>query len=469
MEGSNGDPEGAEGEEWRSPSKSTASAATSRAPSFVEMASVPGSVTESPLFVDGKHVGGGDVERASLDCRTSWRSSGSFHVDRGGASWLSCAVNLTNTIVGAGMLGLPKAFANCGSLLGAALLVVFAAASCFGLHLLSAAAKLASDGRPASFRSVATAAAPRFASLIDVAVAVKCFGVATSYLIVVGQTVPVVFAGSGVLTHRRSWILGSAALVAPVSFLRNLDALKVTSACSLGFVAFLTVMIVQYRFAHGCDDCASRHLAQFDMNAAKTLTIFIFGYTCHQNIFAVVNELRDPTQARVDAASAAAVGTACVVYVLVAWCGYYSFGAGVAGDVLENYPKTTVVTVARGFVALLVLPSYPLQLFPSRQCVLTLLDALAPSDGDERALARRHAAVTGAFLGCSLFIALAVEDLSVVLAVVGATGSTAVSYILPGGIFYVLAPPSFKRKLALCHFLLGCAIVPAALTLIFLE
>ena len=71
------------------------------------------------------------------------------------------------------------------------------------------------------------------------------------------------------------------------------------------------------------------------------------------------------------------------------------------------------------------------------------------------------------FLVGATLIALSVESLSTILSVVGATGSTAVSYILPGGIYYRLAEPSPKRTLALGQFLLGCCIVPTALTLIF--
>lgn len=446
------------------PASPASEGAASRTPSFVEMPSVTG----SPLFEEE------DAERASgapSERPLSFRSS--FDVTRG-ASLLSCVVNLTNTIVGAGMLGLPKAFANCGSLLGAFLLVVFAGASIFGLHLLSSAAALvrAKSDAPASFRSVATAAAPKFASVIDLAVAIKCFGVATSYLVVVGQMVPhVVPEGYGLLERREPWILGAAALVAPVAFLKNLDSLKITSMLSLGFVLFLTVIIVTYSFhPTGSEDRGTTKRVILDMNTAKTISIFIFGYTCHQNIFAVVNEIARPTQRRVDTVALSAVGAAAGVYLAVAWCGYASFGDTVDGDVLENYPKTVVITCARGFVALLVLPSYPLQLFPSRQCMLTLLDALAPAEGgaETATAARRHVAVTAGFLMASLAVALAVDDLSTILAVVGATGSTAVTYILPGGIFYVLAPPSRKRYFAFAHFAFGCCVVPAALTMIFI-
>ena len=403
------------------------------------------------------------------------------------ASFLSCVFNLTNTIVGSGMLGLPAAFSNAGSLLGCAFLVLFASTSAFGLHLLAAAARIVSakagGDAPSSFRSVATAAAPRFAVLIDGAVAVKCFGVATSYLIVVGDTMPVVMAKLGGFAANRSpWIVGAALLVAPLCYMPRLDGLKFASALSLGFVMFLTVMIVEYYFeGGGGGDVGTTSLAVFDLDTAKTMTIFIFGYTCHQNIFAVVNEIKRPTPARLDAVVATSIGTACGIYLLVAVCGYMTFGDKVQGDILDNYPVEPAITVARVFVAALVALSFPLQCHPSRACVMSLLQGARPpppDDASDAALALRkraedrrtraeHVAVTTVFLVGATLIALSVESLSTILSVVGATGSTAVSYILPGGIYYRLAEPSPKRTLALGQFLLGCCIVPTALTLIF--
>ena len=443
----------------------------------------------SPLYSATRESQSGDPEELLI----GEADKGDDHVRS--ASFLSCVFNLTNTIVGSGMLGLPAAFSNAGSLLGCAFLVAFATTSAFGLHLLACAARLASGdaGAPpptdSSFRSVATAAAPKFATLIDVAVAVKCFGVATSYLIVVGDTMPVVMGSRGFLGSRNPWIVGAAALVTPLCYMPKLDALKFASAVSLCFVAFLTCMIVEYYFTTGpSDDDApgvETSLAQFDLSTAKTMTIFIFGYTCHQNIFAVVNELKAPTQAKLDGVVVTSVASACAIYVAVALCGYLTFGATVDGDILDNYPVKPLITVARAFVAALVALSFPLQCHPSRQCVMTLLAAsrARPGDADEqpsepaavlrrRAEARRrnfdHVVVTTVFLVGATLIALSVKSLSVILSVVGATGSTAVSYILPGGIYFRLAPPSLKRNLAFCQFLLGCCIVPTALTLIFI-
>mmetsp|Transcript_7083 Transcript_7083/g.11120 ORF Transcript_7083/g.11120 Transcript_7083/m.11120 type:complete len:97 (+) Transcript_7083:387-677(+) len=54
-----------------------------------------------------------------------------------------------------------------------------------------------SEKRNATFYNVATKAFSQGALVIDVAVAVKCFGVGTSYLIVVGDLLPKAFSSMG--------------------------------------------------------------------------------------------------------------------------------------------------------------------------------------------------------------------------------------------------------------------------------
>lgn len=64
------------------------------------------------------------------------------------------------------------------------------------------------------------------------------------------------------------------------------------------------------------------------------------------------------------------------------------------------------------------------------------------------------------------------DDLGVVLSVVGATGSTIVSYILPGGTYFFLcrsAASAGKRRLALLQMVLGFVIMALSLTLIVVS
>jgi hypothetical protein len=96
------------------------------------------------------------------------------------ASIFSCFVNLANTILGSGMLGLPYAFAHTGWIFGSCMILVCGMSSSFALHTLALCA-LEVPG-PSSFYAVANNVLPMFTALIDFAVAIKCFGVATSYV-----------------------------------------------------------------------------------------------------------------------------------------------------------------------------------------------------------------------------------------------------------------------------------------------
>jgi hypothetical protein len=91
------------------------------------------------------------------------------------AAITACIATLANTILGAGILGLPHAFASSGYGLGLFLLGLAACASGLGLHLLAQSAKKLGE-LPSSFYTVAKEALPRWTFLIDLAVAIKCFG-----------------------------------------------------------------------------------------------------------------------------------------------------------------------------------------------------------------------------------------------------------------------------------------------------
>jgi hypothetical protein len=106
------------------------------------------------------------------------------------ASALSCIINLTNTVAGTGMLGLPGAYAGSGWFVGTLLLFIASLFSANGLRLLALSAEKVgvSKEQPSSFYVIANAALPDFTLAIDLAVAFKCFGVATGYFITVGGT-----------------------------------------------------------------------------------------------------------------------------------------------------------------------------------------------------------------------------------------------------------------------------------------
>ncbi|CAL1162524.1 unnamed protein product [Cladocopium goreaui] len=409
---------------------------------------------------------------------TSVFESAKLAKELGFASARSGILVLANTVLGgSGLLGMPSALAKSGYALGMLFMVFFAFCSAFGCHLLQCSARRIGQA-PCSFYSVSNAVAPRWTWLIDSAVMVKCFGVATSYLIIVGDLAPpaLVFFGFRQF-HRWEVILIGFAVAGSLACCRNLSGLKFTAAGSLLIVTWTVVLIILFVIqpsktfqpcGHQELPCGDAEVKAVDLSdplaLGKALPVFIFGFTCQQNIFAVCNEVRNTTCRRVDGIIAAALFISFIFVSLASVLGYLTFGDNICSDVLKGYPSSSVVAVTRLLYSLLALLSYPLQIHPSRASALALMDLVRPTGG-----AHRWAAVTLLELIGSLLIAITVMDLGKVLGVVGATGSTMVSYILPG-IVYVQTFRTFhaKRLLALGQLLLGCIIMPVCLVLLFL-
>jgi amino acid permease len=373
------------------------------------------------------------------------------------------------------------------------------------------------------------------------------------------------------LLSRRFWVLGAVLAVLPVSFYRTLDELKKASALALIFVFMLAFGIVAY--AHGLaglDPCYGKLELELELeegdacrgevlpftdgpSTLSKLPIFVFAFTCHQNIFPIVNEIQNRTQARLNWVVGASIGLALLLFSVVAIEGYRTYGSNVKGDILLNYPETGNVTFLRICIAFMLALHYPLQLDPSRRCLTSLvkvvnlnlnrgrrqgnnahdvvveainqesgIDGDTEHDGTELAakmeysersninpgytagaaaapdyygyggvdktppavvvvLSRKDKAddittdtlfytITIAFLLLSFTVAMVVDDLGVVLAMVGATGSTLVSYVLPGLIYVKIHPEMDLFKIgAYVQLYVGCMIMPVALYFVLKE
>ena len=167
------------------------------------------------------------------------------------ASIGSCVINLLNTVAGAGMLGLPGAYAGAGYVVGTLLLIIAAFFSALGLRLLSVSAATVRSREQdknapftASFYTVARAALPESTMFIDGAVALKCFGVATGYFVTVGDCMVDSFhyilrkipgqdettlqeIEDALLTNRDFWVLCAFVFVIPISFFKSKFSVEV--------------------------------------------------------------------------------------------------------------------------------------------------------------------------------------------------------------------------------------------------
>lgn len=109
---------------------------------------------------------------------------------------------------------MPLALSRMGMLLGVIIILWAGLTAGFGLYLQTRCARYLDRGA-ASFFALSQITYPNAAVIFDAAIAIKCFGVGVSYLIIIGDLMPGVVQGfsenaGGIefLVDRRFWVTG---------------------------------------------------------------------------------------------------------------------------------------------------------------------------------------------------------------------------------------------------------------------
>lgn len=215
---------------------------------------------------------------------------------------------------------MPLAMSHMGILLGVFVIIWSATTAGFGLYLQARCAQYLERGT-ASFFALSQLTYPNAAVIFDAAIAIKCFGVGVSYLIIIGDLMPGVVQGFvggtpdyDFLVDRHFWVtvfmyarlksqrwkagwpeMGTCRvlteeprfIVIPLAFLRRLDSLKYTSIIALTSIGYLVILVV-YHFIKG-DTMADRGPIRVvrwggAIPTLSSLPVIVFAYTCHQNV-----------------------------------------------------------------------------------------------------------------------------------------------------------------------------------------
>jgi len=441
----------------------------------------------------------------------------------------SSVVTLSNTLLGSGMLAMPAAFASSGLYLGMLNIAIFGAGALFGLWLLTRCATY--TGRNSSFFSLSMITFPQASIFFDFAISIKCFGVSVSYLIIVGDLMPIVTLGlfpsvplDSMLLTREFWITVSVVLIIPLAFMRKLDSMRHTSFISLLAVLYLLFIVVYYYFVpFGTNEMQHRRdlskntvpelnpsypvnpkIENFiiSMDLFKNLPIYVFAFTCHQNVLSVYNEMKDNRQKNVNKVITSSIVFGMILYWVVGYYGYITFGDQTESNVISMYPPSSyIILFGQLSMVIMVMLSYPLQMFPCRLSLEKVFYNLKrilnknnegsslinstetsymtanPSAHTEPMSDRKFFFMTLSILVCSYVLACSVKSLGIVLSIVGATGSTMICYILPGILYYRLETENNQmahRKndktvyAALFMFILGIVLMVVCLLSIIL-
>lgn len=175
-----------------------------------------------------------------------------------------------------------------------------------------------------------------------------------------------------------------------------------------------------------------------------------------------------------------AIGSATITYEIIAVFGYLTFGSNVGANIIAMYPSTSLfVAVGQLAIAILVLFSYPLQVHPCRNCLDKVFQfgdskgatkaVSAQDEEDDESVAdedhsggemsvTKHTALTSLIVAGGFTIAYFVDNLEMVLSFVGATGSTTISFILPGLFYWQMhrGDPTASKGMTRAALALAC-------------
>ncbi|QLG72487.1 hypothetical protein HG535_0D01950 [Zygotorulaspora mrakii] len=409
------------------------------------------------------------------------------------ATVLSSSANLLKTIVGAGVLAVPYAFRNDGILVGSLLILLAAVTSAFGLFVLGKCSKTLINPRNSSFFTFCMLTYPSLSPLFDLAMFIQCFGVGLSYLVLIGDIFPGLFGGT-----REYWILGSALLIVPLCTLRKLDSLRYSSILglfALGYISLLVLSIFVYDVILTDNYKAFRGdvywFKVYDYSGLlSTFSIIIFAFTGSMNLCSIINELEDNSLSNISTVIGWSLSIATTLFMAIGITGYLTFGSNVSGNIILNYDADSPwVFLGKLCLGTMVILSFPLLFHPCRISVNNMIVwgklkfekqphselntrsseipiRLSIQDDDNESLAsdqthesheavvsvenntsithdvpfpqRRFYVSTAILLFVMFFLSLRVTSFALVLSLVGATGSTSISFTLPGLFGYKL-------------------------------
>uniref|UniRef100_A0A4W4DWC3 Amino acid transporter transmembrane domain-containing protein n=1 Tax=Electrophorus electricus TaxID=8005 RepID=A0A4W4DWC3_ELEEL len=266
----------------------------------------------------------------------------------GHASFGMSVFNLSNAIMGSGILGLSFAMANTGIVLFLVLLLGVSILSLYSIHLLLVTAK---EGGSLIYEKLGERAfgwpgkITAFGSII-----LQNIGAMSSYLFIVKYELPeVIRTFLGLEENSGEWYLNgnylvvfvSVGIILPLSLLKNLGYLGYTSGFSLSCMVFF-VGVVSVPLC-------------------------------------VVNELKDRSQKKMQNVSNLSILAMVIMYMLSALFGYLTFYDNVEAELLHTFIKVykfdTMLLMVRLAVLTSVTLTVPIVLFPIRSSITTLLFA----------------------------------------------------------------------------------------------
>ncbi|XP_057674205.1 sodium-coupled neutral amino acid transporter 3-like isoform X2 [Corythoichthys intestinalis] len=403
--------------------------------------------------------------------------------------------NLSNAIMGSGILGLSYAMSNTGIILFLVLLICIACLSSYSIHLLLRSAGFV--GIRAYEHLGMRAFGHPGKILAAVIITLHNIGAMSSYLFIVKSELPLVIqAFRGQADGSDDWFMNgnylilivTVCIILPLALMKHLGYLGYTSGFSLSCMVFFLSAVIYKRFHIGCPlEVFSNHSVTtehsgnmcvtkfFTVNqeTAYAIPILAFAFVCHPEVLPIYTELRNPTKRRMQNVGNISILGMFIMYFLTATFGYLTFYENTEAELLHTYSKVdpldTLILCVRFAVLIAVTLTVPVVLFPIRRALQQLLFPGKPFHWV------RHVVIALCLLSVVNLLVILVPNIRDIFGITGATTAPSLIFILPG-LFYIRIIPTEQEPMnsrpkiqAACFTALGFIFMTMSLTFIGLD
>ncbi|KDN53558.1 hypothetical protein K437DRAFT_241754 [Tilletiaria anomala UBC 951] len=366
-----------------------------------------------------------------------------------GAGTFDGTVNMANSILGAGIVGLPYSMRESGFVAGVVLLIGLSFLTDWTIRLIVLNAKL--SGRQTYIEIMEHCFGGNGKAAVSIFQFAFAFGGMCAFCVVIGDTIPHVIASvfpslEGSFLANRQFVITACTLGIsyPLSLYRNIESLSKASAFALVSMVLIILTVIIRGPAMPAEltgDPSLRFTIVFPSKIIRSIAVISFAFVCHHNSLLIYGSLKEPSMDKFGKVTHYSTLIAGVAATSMSIAGYWSFEDKTLANILNNFPASdTMVNFARFCFGANMLTTFPLECLVCREVLETYFFA---GEFDQQ----RHLIFTSALVVSSLIVSLMTCDLGIVLELTGGLSATVLAYIFPALCYLKLSNDAHKHGL----------------------
>ncbi|ERE84314.1 sodium-coupled neutral amino acid transporter 2 [Cricetulus griseus] len=218
-------------------------------------------------------------------------------------------------------------------------------------------------------------------------------------------------------------------------------------------------------------DCCRPRYFIFNSQTVYAVPILTFSFVCHPAVLPIYEELKGRSRRRMMNVSKISFFAMFLMYLLAALFGYLTFYGQVESELLHTYSKVVgtdiLLLVVRLAVLMAVTLTVPVVIFPIRSSITHLLCAAKEFSW------WRHSVITVAILAFTNLLVIFVPTIRDIFGFIGASAAAMLIFILPSAFYIKLVKKESLRSVqkigALLFLVSGIVVMFGSIALIVLD